>query len=279
MTPLLCLSPTVLDQSFPRDDDELRKVAATLGQIQGYLEEARAGLIMTDCLRAIAASESFDPTAYDESQLLRDLHRLFQQWVLQSHEGIEEIDVSEVENERYEPHPAPEGCEGMGLISVWQDEAGRILAVHDVVCHGYDYFIGVACESAFAGGSLGDYRDADRRRCFPLVGPTTFERLSDAYVWDVPHDAVQKRVGLDDFRRNCRYIGAVDVSQPSGGSHCKVRFDDGSSWPLDTNCDPVPAEHLRTLSRTTGYPTNVLKDCLVNGRPPRRVCRLQEYRA
>jgi len=34
MPTLLCLSPVILDQSFPRDDDELNLVAIALGELQ-----------------------------------------------------------------------------------------------------------------------------------------------------------------------------------------------------------------------------------------------------
>jgi hypothetical protein len=268
-----------LDQSFPKDDDELSKVLGALGQIQEHLEMGIIGLIMTDCLRSIADEKSFDSSRYHECPQLRDILRLIQQWVLQPHEAIEAIDVSRVQNNECQPHPVPEGCGGKGLVEIWQDEVGKILFVHDSVCRRTEFFIGVACDSAFAGGPLGEYDNPDDRRAFPLVGPDEIVNLSDAYKWNVPHDVIRKRISLSDFRKNYRHIGAFRISQPWGGSHCKVEFAGGKAWPLDNNYDPIPDNHVRTLSRTTDYPVRVLKDCLINGRDPQRVCRLHQYRA
>ncbi len=279
MTPLLCLSPALLDHSFPKDDDELWKVLDSLGQIQEHLEMAIIGLIMTDSLRSIADPKNFDFSRYAECPQLRDIVRLIRQWVLQPHEGIEAIHVSGVQDHEYQSHPVPRGCEGKGLVEIWQDEVGRILFVHDTVCEGSQFFIGVACDSAFAGGLLGEYNNPDNTRTFPLVGPNEIVNLSSAYVWNVPHDVIRKQISLGDFRKNHRYIRAIRISPPSGGSHCKVEFDGARSWPLDINYDPIPREHLRTLSQTTGYPVKVLKHCLINGQYPEEVCRLREYRA
>jgi len=276
---LVCLAPALLDHSFPKDDDELWKVLGGLGQIQEHLEMGIIGLIMTDFLRLIADPTSFDFSRYDECPQLRDILRLIQQWVLQPHEGIEAIDVSRVQDEEYQSHPVPQGSEGKGLVEIWQDEVGRLLFVHDTVCNGTEFFTGVACDSAFAGGPLGEYDNPDNRRAFPLVGPDEIVNLSDAYVWNVPHDVIRKHISVRGFRKNYRHIGAIRISQPSRGSHCRVEFPEGRAWSLDNNYDPIPREHLRTLCQTTGYPVEVLKDCLINGRDAQKVCRLHEYRA
>ena len=162
MTPLLCLSPALLDHSFPKDDDELWNVLDALGQIQEHLEMAVIGLIMTDFLRVIADPESFAYSRYNECPQLRNILRLIRQWVLQPHEGIEAIDVSGVQDLEFQPHPMHQGSEGKGLVKFWQDEVGRILFVHDTVCERSEFFIGVACDSAFAGGPLGEYNNLDR---------------------------------------------------------------------------------------------------------------------
>ena len=277
MAPLLCLGPALLDQSFPRDDDELSLVVDALGELQEHLDKRIIGLVMTGYLWEIADPENFDYSRIDECWQLRDILRLVQQWALQPHEGIEAIDVSGVQQNEYKAHPVPKGCEGKGLAEFWQDEVGRILFVHDTVCRGSEYFIGVACESAFAGGEGGKYDDPGRCRCFPLIGPDDIGNLSSAYEWEVPHDVVRKKVTVADFQRNCGHIGAIRISPPSRGSHFTVEFRGGRSWPLDSNCNPIPQNHLSTLSQTTGYPVGVLKDCLINGRDPRKVCRLRNY--
>jgi hypothetical protein len=63
MPKLLCPSPVILDQSFPRDDDELNLVAVALGELQLYIEEDKAHLIVTNILRDLVADfEGFDWT-------------------------------------------------------------------------------------------------------------------------------------------------------------------------------------------------------------------------
>jgi len=275
MPPLLCLSPALLDHSFPKDDNELWTVLNALGEIQRHLEEAKIGLVLTEFLRAIA--ESFDYSRYDECAFLREIVRLIQQWVLQPHVGIEGIDVSGMQD--FQPHPMPCGSEGKGLVEIWQDEIGRMLFVHDSLCNQNEFFIGIACDSAFAGRQLGEYNNPDGRRAFPLVGPENVDSLSDAYEWDVTPGIHRKQVTLRDFWRNYRFIGAIKIFRPSGGSHYTVEFQTGKSWPLDENYDPILRDHLRTLAQTAGCPVNVLKDSLVNGQYPRKVCRLRQYQS
>lgn len=277
MAPLLCLSPTVLDQSFPRDDEELWRVAQTLGRIQECVEQATIGLVMTDSLRSMADAERFSYDRFGRSPLVREVYQLLTGWVLQDHVGIETLDVSAVQEGEYESHPAPRGCGGEGQVSIWQDEVGRMLFIHDGVWDGHGFFIGVACDRAFAGGSVGEYDNPGCKRCFPLTGPNSIVTLADAYVWQVPHDVIGKRVSVRDFEKNCGHVGAISISPPSSGSHWKVRFENGESWSLDKNFDPIPRDHLRTLSQKTGYPARVLKDCLINGRLPRKVCLLARY--
>jgi hypothetical protein len=276
MPPLLCLSPALLDQSFPKDDNELYRVLEALGEIQRYLEESRFGLIMTEYLRMIA-SEEFCYTRFTECEYLRDINRLIQQWVLQPNNGIENVNLDEIEN--VQNHPPPMNYLSRGLIELWQEEVGKLLYVHDTLCVHNEYFVGVACDSAFAGGELGEYSNPDNQRAFPLVGPETIITLSDAYEWDIPPEIGAKNVTLDNFYKNYRYIYATDISAPSGrgGSHCPVHFIGRRSWPLDINYNPILHDHLRTLSRTTVLPVNVLKDSLINGRFPKKVCKFHPY--
>ena len=235
----------------------------------------KIGLIMTKYLRLIA--EDFDYSRYDGCSHLREIVRLIQQWVLQPHEGIEEVDVSRVEDHRFELHPVPAGSVRKGLVEVWRDEVGRILCAHDDCCSRNAFFVGVACDSAFSGGEQGQYSNPLGARTLPLVGPNTLEDLSDAYEWDTPHDVRRMQVTVSDFLKNFRYIGAIRIRPPSGGSHCIAEFAGTRSWPLDTNYDPILREHLRTLCSAAGYPVHVVRDALVNGRYPRKVCRLRRY--
>jgi len=270
--PLICLSPALLDHSFPKDDHELARVSAALGGIQECLEADKLALLMTDYLGMIASE--VDYTRIGECPILREVISLIQQWVLQPHDGMEQVDATGVEG--YEPHPAPLGSHDRGLVIIWQDELGRLLCLHDAVCRTGEYFIGIACDFAFAGGHVGKLENPERRRCFPLVGPSQLGALSSGYEYRVSQDAHRQSVRLADVFRNYRYIGATGIRRPNGGSHYHVEFNSRRPWPLDTKIDPIPDDHLRTLSDTTELPVPVLKDSLCNGRPPERVCRLPQ---
>ncbi len=274
MPPLLCASPVILDQSFPRDNDELTLVAGALGEIEGLLQTDKARLVLTDVLRDLV--EDFEWQRAGPFLLLNDIHRLLNQWFLQPHERLVKIDVSHIE--RYRPHPLPKGRENQGLIEFWSDELGKMLVFHDSYCCSTEYFIGVACESAFSGGTLTEYDNPDSRRAFPLVGPNEVEYLSDAYDWsDIPADIHQRKVTFDNACRNCFLIGAIRIDNPSSGSHYKVRFKGSRPWILDSNYDPVLEDHLKELVEITGYPLNVIKTALIEGRMPmKRVLRFQK---
>ena len=53
MPPLLCASPVILDQSFPRNEYELRIVAIALGEIEKLISENRIHVLLTDVLSQI----------------------------------------------------------------------------------------------------------------------------------------------------------------------------------------------------------------------------------
>ena len=58
MPPLICGSPLILDQSFPRDEEELSAVARALGEIEKQLENNDIHLVLTEGLAQIV--EEFD---------------------------------------------------------------------------------------------------------------------------------------------------------------------------------------------------------------------------
>ncbi len=272
MTPLLCASPVILDQSFPRDDSELLLVADALGELEGHLQKDTVHLILTADLRAFV--EAFDWTRTGPYPLLNDIFRLLNQWFLQPHDRLVGVNVSEVEN--YKPHPLPRGTEKQGLVEIWSDEVGRMLVLHDACCTGNEFFVGVACVFAFAGEDVGEYDNPSNQRVFPLVGPDTIDQLADAYEWDVPSDVHRKHVGFDDAHKNCMAIGATRVDSPSGGSHYRVIFEGRRPWVLDPNTDPIPERFLRELVGITGYPIAVIKTVLINGKLPPKVLRFEK---
>jgi hypothetical protein len=271
MPPLLCPSPVILDQSFPRDEDQLRLVGEALGEMESCLARDEAHLILTDILAEVV--QGFDWIRTGPYPLLGVIFGLLNQWFLQPHNRLVRVDVSDIGD--YEPHPVPLSAGNMGLVGFWADEVGRLLIVHDSCCNGRRFFIGVACESAFAGEQLGRYGDFAGRRVFPLVGPRELDQLDDAYDWDVPVEMQGRHVSFENAYRNCGALGAIRVDAPPNGSHYKVHFEGHRPWVLDRNLDPVPEAYLRELVSITGYDLPTVKYALLTGQLPPLVLRLE----
>lgn len=273
MPPLLCASSFILDQSFPRDGEELRLVSIALGELERVVHNNEAHLILTDTLREIVKKFDWQRTEWDPK--LIDIYNLLSRWFLQPHERLVEIDVCTEDD--YRPHPIPHRREDGDLSEIWADEIGRLLARHDACCSFNAFFLGIACAFAFAGGELGNYNNPDNQRVFPLVGPNDIcHDLIDAYTWDVPHDINNKSVCFKDALKNCRAIGATEVKFPTGGSHYSVKFEGAPRpWQLDPNVDPVPNRFLRQLVDISGYPIGVIKYGLLYGELPKRVIRFE----
>ena len=274
MPPLLSVSPLIIDQSFPRDLQELRRAAGSLGGIARCASSGDAVLVMTKALEEFVGC--FDWTRGGQYHaLLAEIYRLLTEWLLQPHENHVRLDLAQVGDAPV--HPTPEGAAQGVLVQLWAEELGRLLAAHDgCLPDDKGFFVGVACDSAFTGGLTGSY-PLTAGRHFPMIGPQNLARLIDAYEWELEHDLHRRRVSFAAARRNCHVIGAVDVEEPEGDSHYKVVFRNARSWTLDRNVDPVPARFLKELTPITGYPYPVVKSALLNGVLPSRTLRLSSY--
>ena len=248
----------------------MRIVAIALGELQGCIEKNIAHLVITETLRDVVVD--FDWAPPRPYVLLNDIYRLLSLLLLQHHERLIEVDLSEVEEAP--SHPIPKGSENEGLVEFWAREVGKILVLHDKRSDARSFFIGVACEHAFAGEQLNAYADTGDGRMFPLIGPANISKLDDAYEWDIPSDVFQKQVKFRDALKNCGALGAIDVEPPSGGSHYKARFKGARSWILDPNADPLPERFLKELVPITGYPLAAVKYTLICGELPKRHLRL-----
>jgi hypothetical protein len=273
MPPLLCASPAIVDQSFPRDEHEVRTVAIALGEIQKFLSEKRIHVVLTEVLGQVI--QAFDWNRRQSYRLLTEIFRLLDQWFLQPHEGLVKIDVSVVQN--YNLHPLPAGISDEGLSLFWADELGKLLALHDASVGHQGFCIGVACERAFCGTQPNVYDNPHSVRCFPMVGPNQLADLEDAYEWgDIPVGVHYQNVAFNDVIRNYRILGASVVEPPQRGSHYKVCFPDNRSWTLDRNIDPIPDDFLRQLVPITDLPMPVIKAALIHGfLPPKNVLRVK----
>jgi hypothetical protein len=274
MPALLCLSPLILDQSFPRDEEELGLVALALGEIEEYFAADRAHLLLTEVLSELI--QEFDWTSEHQS-LLVDIHRYLQQWFRQPRDGLVAVDVADVTE--YQPHAVPQRCAKDGLVDFWADELGRILSLHDECCDGGRFFIGIACPYAFAGEEKDTYAEvASDVRAFPLVGDDDLPTLDDAYAWVIPNEIHQKSVSFADIEKHYHVIGALAFEPPSGGgSHYKLRFE-YESWPVSKNTAPetLTRTYLKQLITITGYPLDVLKTALISGRLPEKALKLPQ---
>lgn len=271
MPPLLSPSPILLDQSFPRDRDELLTVADALGELAELMQNGQIELILTQTLAAFVESTDWTPPRpYD---LLRDIYNLLCQLFLRADDHLLVLDLSHLIGHR--PHPLPVSCKNEGLVELWSDELGRILLIHDASIIKNEYFIGIACSSGFSGGETGKYNTEGEQRAFPLVGPNSLDCLHDAYKWDVPAGTHRIKVSFAEAKKNCYVIGATRVEKPSGGSHYKVRFTGKRSWALDKNHSTLPDDYLKELCPLTGYPLDVIKVALVSGVLPKKSLRLQ----
>lgn len=270
MPPLLCASPNILDQSFPRNDYELDLVVDALGKIEELIQNDEVHLILTDVLHDLLLSFDWD-TRIGQYGILLDIDRLLRQWFLQPHERLIKICISNID--LYTPHPLPQSAEKQnGLVEFWSDEMGKLLVLHDCCCPNNQFFIGIACESAFAGGEIGKYDNPNNQRVFPLVGPDDINRLLiDAYERVIPAGSYQKSVSLDEARRNLSCIGGT--LDRVDGDHFIYVFEGSRAWPL-TLRDPVPDAHLGQLVQITGFSLPIIKYALINGRLPPSVLRL-----
>jgi hypothetical protein len=270
MPPLLCLSPVLIDQSFPRDEAQLRTVAIALGEIFSNIRLGKARLVLTQTLREFV--DNIDWTKTNHRGLLQQIYRDLSQMFLQTHGNIIVGNVSNVTE--YALHPIPQSAIKLGFVDFWADELGKLLVLHERNVRGHEYFLGIACESAFSGGIVGSYPAPLTQRAFPLVGPSELSTiLDDAFEWDIPANCHNLVIGVSDVCRNFRQLGAVALEPPERDSHYKLRFSNGSFWTLDYSWGrSIGEKTLNELKEYCGMPLNVIKYCLKNGkRPPRRL--------
>jgi hypothetical protein len=278
MTCLLCLSPALLDQSFPRDLDEARRVGIALGEIQSHIESDLAHLVMTETLDVFVELFEWNrPDSVEVYPVLQIICSLLTQWALQPNERMVHLRIPG--GVSYVLHPIPKGSDKEGLVDTWSAEVGKLYAVHQQECSRRgEYFIGVACDHAFAGEATNQYEDSADADAFPLVGPGTLGVLSDAYEPILPDGIRKVAVCFRDACRNCVALGASNVAQPPSGSHYKVSFPNAPRpWELDPNVDPIPKRFLKQLIPITGYSLEEIIYILTTGEKPRSRLRLYRY--
>ncbi|MEY4706207.1 MAG: hypothetical protein RL042_2412 [Nitrospirota bacterium] len=241
-------------------------------------EQIRSGnarLVLTLTLRDFL--DDYDFVNAGNRGLLHQIYRDLKQMFLQTHGSIVVGDVKLAGD--YTMHPIPVSASNVGFAEFWSDELGRLLVLHDRKIKGDEFFLGVACDSAFSGGSLGSYAQASGQRAFPLVGPKELTTvLQDAYEWDLPPHCHKIVIGVEDVRRNFRCINGIALDPPDKDSHYKVHFDDGACWTFDHNWGRDIGDNVLKQLKGKGkskMPLDAIKYCLKEGKVPSRKLRLE----
>ncbi len=273
MPPLLCPSPDVIDQTFPRSIDELRLLRKTLAEITDLIQLEKCRLILTDPIRdfIVGLESNFDWTQMGTYPELQVIYYLLGQLGLQQH-GVQVVDVTYITE--YSPHPLPSDCVACNAGADWSDELGRLLVVHSTRSTAGKFFIGVACTLAFAGKPLGKYDNPGNLPAFPLVGPQDVSDLDDSVVWVLPDDLHRRDITFNDAYSRIKLLGGAVETPRSGSSHYPVRFKGARTWPLDKNLAVIPDDFLRELVPITGYSLGVIKFVLLFGEWPDRASRI-----
>lgn len=271
-TPMLCPSPVLWDQSFPRDAEVLTVVGKALGEMQQLLENAKALLALTPMLQLFVLDFDFDRTG--PYPLLTIIHSLMVQWCLQPSDAVHVVSTDAVAG--YSPHPLPAEINHQGNAPLWAEEAGKLLVLHDHVAPGGGFFIGVACPYGFSGRAKGHYRPEDRDvRKFPLVAKDEVCTLQDAFAWDLPANLHNQSVTFQNAKDHVYVLGG-SVADPTSGSHYTVTFARAPRpWVLDYNEDPLKDTFVKQLVPLTGFDFEVIKHVLIYGTFPPRRFRLQ----
>lgn len=269
MPPAVCLPPTILDQSFPRELSILQRVVETLGALERDVDNQSVVLLLTEATEMYVADFNWqEVTSYP---ILQVIHSLIVQWLLQPNAGVRLIPTNDGCTF---PHPIPEGSGDGPLIALWRDEIGFLFDRYQRGNPGTP-FVGIACINAFSKEPLGQYETPNEGNQFPLVGPDEIPTLSSIYVWQIDTDLHQRSVSYAAARKNLPLLGAVVAPRPVG-SHYKVTIPGAPrSWPLDCNFDVVPDHYLRELEPIARLPFDVIKSVLLNGTFPPMTDRLQ----
>jgi hypothetical protein len=269
MPPLICPSPTILDQSFPRNNDELLNVATAFGEIQQSVENGAIVILLTETLKIFIGDFDWAQTA--PYPILATIYQLLNQWSLQPSENVVTICTDDINN--FESHLIPEGTINSGLVTIWSEEVGKLLVKHDRNAKNEEYYIGIASEDAFCGLPKKKYQNPNNKRLFPLIGPNDINSLSDAYSWEVPINIRTMNIPFNTTLDFWSIIGVTDIKKPKGDSHYHFFFR-GLKWQLSANNDPIPEDYLSELEGIVNFPKCVIKYLLVNRKLPEKKLRL-----
>jgi hypothetical protein len=227
------LSPIFLDQAFPRNENELRVVASSLGDL---IEDLEAGTVL---LMVPEVFEEFlDLSLYSWQQKpaidswLRDIATHLFQILNQLAKSVIRLRVDVVNGRP--PHPVPGGV-ASELTDEWAVQMAGLLEKHDAAIAGNRYFIGIACPYKYAGLEDGGYTPPLPIRYFPLVSARTARaQLMPYHSYDAPINLKSQRLTYRHVRQNFKFIGGIELKDVSGSDHQRLHFGGGRWVEFDT---------------------------------------------
>ena len=208
---LLCLPPSVLDQTFPRTLSVLERVGVALGVLQEKIEEGSCKVLFTPVLSGFV--ETFEWQGVQSYPILQAVYALLVEWLLKP--GQASVSVAVGPGLAFVPHPIPNDSGEGVLIEIWREEVGRLFTVHRSSCAA-GFCVGVACDFAFAGYPKGDYEPPVPGEAFPLVGPDDITSLLDFEIWDVPEGVNRAPIGYSEAKKNIPVLNGTVSSLPRG---------------------------------------------------------------
>jgi hypothetical protein len=241
--------------------------------MQDVISTGQAHVLLTPVLREVVGDFARQP--WLQHGLMLEVFRLLSHWFLNRHSRLVELDVSSIAD--YRPHPIPTECARAGWLEFWSDELGRLLVAHQECCGEGPFAIGVACDKAFSGDSVGEYVREAEEKVLPLVGPRHLQELLDAYEWNIDKNVIRRKITLKLAKENCFALGAAKVLAPRRDSHVKFVFPGRRPWTLSRNDDPVPDKYIGELCEITGFPLPVIRHTLILGSLPRKTLRFSRY--
>lgn len=257
----------IIDQEFPRTDDQLRCTAVTLGELS--MRARHKGLILAVPDIFVDVARDFDWN-YARGSIRSEIYHLLNLLLFQPHNGVGRIRFRATAE--YQDHPVPEYCNDLGNVEFWASEMGKVVALHRACPEFGGRCAGVACVLAFSGDPIGEYRQSEAPR-FPLVGPRELEDLIDAFEWETSQNDHTIRVGYREVCKNYRLIGAVTNDMNAQG-HDVLRFKSGASWPFSKKWgDNFSNECLGELEEHANLPLRIIKRALGRGLKPKPVLR------
>jgi hypothetical protein len=230
MPPLLCPSPVLLDQTFPRSLTQARAVNVALSKFLELLKEESALHLMTESLQERLklwydgkidpghleiGSELSEKEVKQLSQQCRAIFVSLANLVTSRQNDRYWIDTDEVEEELI--HPIVWDYAGM-YVEKWRRELGRVAILHARVATEYRPFAAVACLESF-GGNRGFARssmDLDPAIYqLPIVDPDGVGELGNAFSYKAT-EVDQSPIPASAARAQLPKVGLrMDVT-PSG---------------------------------------------------------------